>query len=61
MVSLKELFPYVLLFNNKLSDLAVVNHSGNKKLKKFHMKKMEHCKLNGLDVFKVKMSDNGQK
>lgn len=54
---LKELFPYALLFNPKLSELEVVNETGGQKIKGFYMKKMESKTLHGLDIFNVEVTE----
>lgn len=48
MVNLKELFPYALLFNPKLSELAVVNKTGGKRIKNFKISRLDKEKLYGL-------------
>ena len=60
MSCLKELFPYALLFNPKLSELHVINKSSHKKIKNYSIKKVEEQDRFGLKLFNAKVVEEGK-
>lgn len=59
MKNLKELFPYALLFNPKLSTLTVLNKTGGTRIKDFQICRIEKDKFKGISIFNANISEEG--
>lgn len=55
MSCLKELFPYALLFNPKLTEIQMVDRRAGKKLNNFGIKRMEESRYNNVTIFNAKI------
>jgi hypothetical protein len=59
MICLKELFPYAMLFNSKLSEIQVIDRREGKRIKNFGFKRLEDSVYNGMRIFNVKVLEQG--